>query len=126
MKIIATICSKVKLETSGEIPAQELYLAPHILDTKKIADEEGLDFYILSGKYGLISGTQKIPFYDYYLEESAVDELVEVVVGQLEDAEITEIDFYYEEKPSWQTYISTIQRACERLEVKLNLINTLE
>ncbi len=126
MKIVATICSKNKLEIEGELPAQELYTAPHIVDTKKIADEEGLDFYILSGLYGLIPGTQKIPFYDYYLEPDAVPELIDKVVEQLEEAEITEIDFYYEDKESWKPYINSILGACERLEVKLNLHNTLE
>lgn len=126
MKIVATICSKDKLEVDRELPAQELYLGQHVEDTKKIADQEGLDFYILSGLYGLIPGTQKIPLYDYYLQPDAVEELTERVVQQMEEAEITEVDFYFEDKESWQPYIDTIKNACERLDVKLNLHNILE
>lgn len=94
----------MKKETDIPVPAQELYLAPHIQATKKIADTSGLPFFILSGKYGLLAGADLVSNYDYYLEASAVESLASMMAEQIKDRGITEIDFYFEDKESWKPY----------------------
>lgn len=103
------------------LPAEERYTGDHISKGKDFAAAEGAPFYILSGKYGLIPGTQKIPYYDYYLEEDAVNDLVEKVIKQMQKEEISEIDFYMENKDSWGPYVETINRASKQMKIKLNL-----
>ena len=87
---------------------------------KDFAIAEKLPFYILSGKYGLIPGNQKIPYYDYYLKESAIDMLVKTVIQQIKKEEISEIDFYAEDKISWIPYINVIKKAVRQANIKLN------
>lgn len=108
MKIVCTICSKRKREDTGLLPARLRYTAPHIAATEKIAKENGEPFYILSGKYGVISGDTNIPNYDYYLEMNAVEPLSKVIAEQLEAERITEVDFYTEQKPTWAPYEKAI------------------
>jgi hypothetical protein len=110
MKIICTICSRLKTEDENLLPADERYIGDHIGKAKKIAEKEKTHFFILSGKYGLISSQQKISNYDYYLENEKVDPLAETVCQQIKEANITEIDFYGEEKESWKPYVAVMQK----------------
>lgn len=119
MKIICTICSKVKLEDGKLLPARMRYTAPHISVVEKIAQEQDAPFYILSGKYGLISGDLKIPNYDYYLEPSATGILSQKIANQLKECGITEIHFYKEKKPTWAPYEIALQKGADLAEIKL-------
>lgn len=121
MKIISTICSKRKREELGLLPAEERYTGEHLVETREIAKKENLPFYILSGKYGLISNGKMIPYYDYYLEDKAVGALIKKVVNQMLKEKISEIDFYIENKDSWKPYIKVIKSASEQAQIKLNL-----
>ncbi len=121
MKIICTICSRVKREDDGLLPARVRYAAPHIAATEKIAQEKGESFYILSGKYGVISGDMEIPNYDYYLETSASEPLSRVIAEQLKSAGVTEIDFYTEQKPTWASYEAAITKGAQSAEVILRI-----
>lgn len=126
MKIVCTICSKKKDEDEKLMPARLRYSAPHIQLTDKTATEAGLPFFILSGKYGLIEGEKEIPYYDYYLEEKAVDDLVKILIQQINDYGITEIDFYTEEKESWLPYQNAIRKSSESTGILLNVYPLLE
>ena len=120
MKIICTICSRAKREDAELLPAEERYTATHIKTVKEIAQKDGVPFYILSGKYGLISSQTKIPYYDYYLENSAVDELSERVSKQIQEVGITEINFYGEEKDSWLPYKNALEKGVKSSGIILN------
>jgi hypothetical protein len=111
MKIICTICSRLKKEDKNLIPAVERYIGDHIGKVKELAKKTPL--FILSGKYGLISSQQKIPNYDYYLENEKVDSLAETVCKQIKEANITEIDFYGEEKESWKPYVAVLKKGTD-------------
>lgn len=113
MKIICTICSKHKDEIENLLQAQLRYTSAHIKATKKIAEELGLPFFVLSGKYGLIPGDEKIQNYDYYLEKSAIDSLSHTVKKQLQKYNITEINFYTKGEASWIPYEVTLQKGTE-------------
>ena len=103
------------------MPARLRYIAPHIKLTEKIASDAGLPFFILSGKYGLIRGDQEIPNYDYYLEESAVEDLIKLVTKQIRDNNTTEIDFYTKQKQTWAPYQNAIQKSSDFAGVLLNI-----
>ncbi len=119
MKIICTICSKHKDESEDLLPARLRYTSSHIKAAEKIAEELKLPFFILSGKYGLISADEKIPNYDYYLEKSAIDSLAHTVKGQLQKYNVTELNFYTEGKSSWIPYELALQKGSELASVIL-------
>src|SRR4051812_18072391 len=98
MKCTVTICSKKKNDSPSLLPAYKRYNAPHIEIALQNAEKSGTPLYILSGKYGLISKDKLIPYYDYYLEDSHVEELSKIISGQLKTEGITEIVFLGEEK----------------------------
>ncbi len=122
MKATSTICSRQKDERLGLLPARLRYTAPHVLETEKIATEQGLPFFILSGKYGLIPADTEIPCYDYYLEASAADPLAGVIKEQLLAAGITELDFYTEAKPSWAPYEQAITKGAASAGITLHIL----
>lgn len=119
MKIISTICSRYKNETSELLPAGDRYVGSHIAQVKAVAHDLKIPFYFLSGKYGLISEDTKIPYYDYYLEDDAVDALVRVVASQIHEEKISEIEFYSEDKVSWTPYRRVIEIAARQSDIIL-------
>ncbi len=110
MKVFITICSKHKDADPELLLAHERYLGEHIKITKSKAKENDTLFYILSGKYGLISGDDFIPDYDYYLENET-QELIQLVKSQILEAGITDMEFYYQDKETWKPYILTLNKA---------------
>lgn len=121
MKVIATICSRHKKEGMELLPAHDRYIGEHIWKVAAIAVEAGIPFYILSGKYGLISAETEIPNYDYYLEREQIDSLAEIIKAQIIEAGITEIDFYSEEKESWAPYIEAMRKGTKLAGVPLKI-----
>ncbi len=121
MKAIATICSRRKQEDSSLLSAQERYTGDHVNTVGNIARDSNLLFFILSGKYGLIPADQPIPYYDFYLENEHVEALTHLVSKQLQEAGITALNFYTEDKESWAPYITTISKGAELVEVALKL-----
>ncbi|HEY4501668.1 MAG TPA: hypothetical protein VJJ20_01200 [Candidatus Paceibacterota bacterium] len=113
MKAICTICSRNKQEGPELLPARLRYTASHIKAAEKIAGTLQLPYYILSGKYGLISADEMIPNYDYYLEQSKVDSLAQTIAGQLHKDAIVELDFYTEGKPSWAPYEAALRKGAD-------------
>jgi hypothetical protein len=118
-KIICMICSKEKREGKDLLPAYDRYLGEHISLAKKQAEKEGMDFYIFSGKYGLLAAYEKITNYDYFLAEDNIDSIAVKMAGQLTKEEIGEIDFYTKKK--WVTYHQAMEKACETAGVKINV-----
>lgn len=119
-KVLITICSREKRRDERLLSASERYLGDHVAIAKSTAEKAKKDFYILSGLYGLISADQKIPFYDYFLEEKAVEPLVKKVKEQLKDNNIGEIEFYT--KLKWVTYNQVITKAAESLGINLKVV----
>ena len=83
MYAFCTYCSKRKSETPGDIPAIQRYLDARIRRVYEAACLLGLDFYILSGEFGLISHDQPIPWYDHLLQVEEVEGLAEQMVYQM-------------------------------------------
>ena len=120
MKIISTICSRHKKEDPEFLAAGERYTGIHIEQVKHIANELKLPLYFLSGKYGLISETTPIPYYDYYLEDNTIDALIKVVIGQIHKDNISEVEFYSEDKSSWTPYKTVIEIAAKEVGIIFN------
>ncbi|XKT75205.1 MAG: DUF6884 domain-containing protein [Patescibacteria group bacterium UBA2103] len=123
MKIICTICSKKKNTQTGFLPAKDRYLGDHINTASNISQKQKCEFFILSGKYGLIHAQEPIPYYDYLLTDDAADKLTEKVGAQIKENNITEIIFYTENNPNWKPYEKVITSASEKLQVSLRVQN---
>ena len=121
MKIVCTICSRHKREDKKFLPARVRYTSARIQEAEKIATDTNLPFFILSGKYGLISSEQEIPNYDYLLEESNINNLVKIVCEQIKRNNITEIDFYSDHKDNCETYEEVINKSVNLTGVILNI-----
>ncbi len=121
MEIIATICSKSKRDDNGLLPAMARYTGAHIEESFRVARDRGLAFFILSGKYGLISSTSEIPYYDKYLEMKDTRELAKTVKDQILDSKISTVHFFIEEDPRWVPYIETIKEACDLARAQLSI-----
>jgi hypothetical protein len=120
MRVVATICSREKDSDSEPLSAVERYIGEHIKFAQAEASRLDVPLYILSGKYGLISGDDFIPEYDFVLEKGS-DELTSLVSAQSQEAGITEVDFYFKDKESWAPYNQTLRKACCLAGVALRL-----
>ncbi|MHA1105226.1 MAG: DUF6884 domain-containing protein [Promethearchaeota archaeon] len=80
--VIITGCSVKKL--AKKAPARELYQGVVFKKVKDLAELLGLDFMILSAKYGLLHGTELIEPYDVVIKNKAdILKLQEIVIPQL-------------------------------------------
>lgn len=80
---------------------------------------------ILSGKFGLISPTQPIPWYDHALQMEEVPGLVPKLVEKPRKLEVTKVSFYARprEMPGWAPYHAALEQACREAGVELRLKN---
>ena len=125
MKVYCTVCSRRKLEVDYPVEAINLYLSKNISDVYEKSKGEGIEFRILSGKFGLLKLNEKVRWYDYLLKEDGVNELKEKIKHQIRSQGIDDITFFAEnreEHPNWIPYYNSIIRACGELEIKLKLI----
>ena len=129
MHTFCTYCSAAKSLEEGDIPAIQRYLDPRIHNVHEAASTLGLDFYILSGEYGLIPPDEPIPWYDHLLQTGEVDELVERMAAQIRQHNIEGIVYFTNSTSSDRSlipYRDAIVAACSRascpylvVEVKL-------
>ena len=84
--VIITGCSVKKLDRRA--PARELYQGVVFKKVKALAELQGLDFMILSAKYGLLQGSELIDPYDMVIKnKSNISKLQEIVTPQLVEIE---------------------------------------
>lgn len=79
--------------------------------------ELGLEFYILSGEFGLIPSQQPIPFYDHLLRPEEVPVMVERVNQQLHEHGVASLVYFTRPLKSSREllpYYKTIKAACQR------------
>jgi hypothetical protein len=94
MQVFCTYCTADKKLEEGDIPAIKRYLGSRIHQVHDAASTLGLDFYILSGEYGLIPSSYPIPWYDHLLQAREVDELAERMAGQIRQYNIDSIVYF--------------------------------
>ncbi len=115
-----TYCSASKDPDNGSIPAFKRYISSRIVWVFEKAKEDGVQFCILSGKFGLVDWNQPLPYYDYLLENEAVDELAIRVEHQIIAKKISEISYFTRSSktdPYNVPYLKTIEQACEKAKI---------
>ena len=78
-RLLIVPCAKTKVKTMEKIQAYRLYNGPVYNMLRKyqinFSNNDGLDIFILSAKYGLIEPTKRISYYDQKMNPSRVDDL---------------------------------------------------
>jgi len=128
MEIYLTICCEKKKKDKGVMRAIERYNYPRINRIYSKSKEDGINFRILSGKFGLLKIDDKIPWYDNELSEDSFRKLKELVKSQIVKEKISNITFFMRDlrkNPEWKPYFSLIKEVCVELEInlKIELIN---
>jgi tetratricopeptide (TPR) repeat protein len=128
MEIFCTYCSKDKDENITSLPAIHLYRSKRIRKVSEASHLLGFPFFILSGKYGLISAEKRITVYDHLLTLDEVPLITQKIEGQLKDNEIDTVVFFHnsiESDNNILPYLQAIIGACknEKIEIKLCLID---
>lgn len=121
-KLICTICSKEKRMDIRPLPAQIRYKSDRIKKVNAIAKDKGFPFVILSGKYGILSPDEKIPYYNHLLKPKEAGLLTKRVTQQIKVYDIDEVIFYA--KPNdlnWQPYYSVLENVTNLLGIKLTI-----
>jgi len=124
MKIYCTSCSKEKVKSKGKINAIKRYISPRINSIYKKSQKDSIQFRILSGKFGLLKPTAKIPYYEQKLKIKDLPNLIEMVRQQLSSQNINEVIFFsanLKQYPDWQPYISLIKKACSEKNISLKI-----
>lgn len=125
MVLNITYCSKDKTSDPGKIPAIERYVSGRIEDIKSLSDSRNEDFAILSGKYGLIKPSRRIPEYDKLLREEDIEEVIPKVANFLDRESVGKVVYHTRKVEGKRVpYYLLIKKACERqgIEMEKNLI----
>jgi len=122
MRVYCTYCSAEKDMVAEDIPAIQRYKSSRISRVKQKADSDHVDFFILSGKFGLLSTRERIPYYDHLLIDAEVDLHSDLVAKQLVTKGISELVFYSRsllEDPYIQSYSDCIRMGCDKAMVSI-------
>lgn len=120
-----TYCSALKSEAVGSIPAIQRYQSSRIQHTYEAASLLGVEFYILSGEYGLLQPSEPIPWYDHLLLPNEVSRLASIVASQMGTFQIQQLLFMTRsvaQFPELAPYHETIHAASELAEVALCMV----
>ena len=125
--IVCSICSREKAVNPEPLPARERYIGSHIKLVENIALEQGAQFFILSGKFGLLHAQERIGLYDFLLTEEGVSFLAARVLRQIVRLPfvVGEIQFYTKNKPNWLPYKKVIEDAAAKTNTNLRVIYLL-
>ena len=119
MKAYITTCCKEKSTILGEIPMLDRYISDRIDSVYKKSNIDNVAFFVLSGKFGLLAPSNKIPWYDKILEQEEVEEITSKVRHQLIVFGITEVELFANKE--WANYVSAIEQACKSCSIKFTL-----
>lgn len=125
-----TYCSKKKNKTYDKLlEAIKRYKSDRIEKIHKKAKDEGAEFRILSGFFGLISPYEKIPYYDFLLvgdeEKERLNSILIKQLSQLKKKGINIIKYQTENllmNQSIQQYYKVIRDAAKELKIKLETV----
>src|SRR5437016_9960050 len=93
-KAYCTYCSRDKRKDPRLLQAIERYDNDRIRAAHKQALNDGVEFLILSGEYGVVSPSNHIPYYDHLLKREEVGALIERVTVQLQERQIRELVYF--------------------------------
>ena len=114
MEYLCTACSKRKRRHPALLPAIERYLSRRIRLVAAESRRRGRPFLVLSGRYGVLVPTRKIPWYDQLLRPADVAALASRVVRQLRGLRASSVVFYGRPRriAGWGPYYEVLERAC--------------
>ena len=123
--IVISICSRQKDSRRTLLPAKDRYLGSHIEIAAEEAEHMRMQFFILSGKYGLLASTELVGWYDYALTEEAVPKLTERLIGQLGTFafKIGRVRYFTKNKPAWLPYGRALKEALRVYRIPLVTID---
>ena len=123
--LVGTICCREKDHSPGLLPASRRYLSGRIRRVFQLARDSGLEFFILSGRFGPISPDEPIPYYDQLLQESEVEEMSGLVADYLGKEKAGKVIFFSpdpERDPHVIPYLKSIKRGARKAGVSLEVI----
>ncbi|HON57221.1 MAG TPA: hypothetical protein PLM75_07495 [bacterium] len=119
-KCYITYCCKDKKTDSGLLAAIDRYLSDRIKYVYNLAKQDNAEFFILSGKFGLISAYEKIEYYDKLLGLDEIQKISEKIAEQLKLAEAQNVIFFHfdiKKDPNIQRYYDALKLACQKAEI---------
>jgi hypothetical protein len=125
MHVFCTYCSRDKSDEPNRIPAVQRYQSQRINRVYAAASQVGLEFFILSGEFGLLSAQQPIPWYDHLLLPKEVDELAARMAQQIQDRGISGVVYFTRsstQDPNVQSYRDAMTAACKQASQPLFII----
>ena len=125
MVLHCTYCSSKKNTDSSLLPAIDRYVSKRIQKIFETAKCAKINFAILSGKFGLLRPTNKIPYYDHLLKSEDVKEHAELISEQLQVMGITDLYYFTESAksdPNIKPYLECIRFACDKNGITLKII----
>lgn len=122
--VYCTYCSWGKDPAPGLLPAKARYTSGRIDSVRRLASERKVGLRILSGEFCLLHPEEPVPFYDHLLKVDEVAALSAKIASQLREQRIHKLVYFTkpaEDNPSIRPYLATIQRACDRAGVTLEV-----
>jgi hypothetical protein len=86
----------------------------------------GLEFLILSGKYGILEPSDPIPYYDHLLQSSEVSEHSKRVADQLEALGVKDLIFFarsFSDDENVKPYFNCIKFASQKAGIELKFVD---
>jgi len=126
MTVFCTYCSAEKDRLEGDLPAIQRYQSNRIKSVYAAAMSLGLKFLILSGKYGILEPSDKIPYYDHLLQSSEVSEHSKRVAVQLEALGVKDIIFFarsFSDDDNLKPYFDCIINASQKAGIELKCVD---
>jgi len=128
MAAFSTYCSANKNRDEGAMKAIDRYKSDRIKSIYRAARELGVEFFILSGKFGLIKSNQSIPYYDQLLTPQKVIKHSELVADQLKQFGITNLIFFsrpFSEDEQLKPYIDCVETAAQKQGTVFKLVEII-
>ena len=123
--VLCTACSKRKRRApASPLPAGRRYLSARIGLVLREASRRGVAALILSGRYGLLAPSRRIPWYDQALLPENVKEMASKVERQLRGLGVGEVQLWARPAaaPGWRPYHDVLRLACARAGVRLRVV----
>jgi hypothetical protein len=124
MELFATYCSAQKQITAEDLSALQRYDSDRIRGVHAQAKAVGSRFGILSGQFGLITGTQSLPWYDHLLPEDQVISMVLKVTATLEEWGVSSIRWFsvsFEMDPNVGRYRDVMAQAAAAANIPFEI-----
>ena len=125
MTAFSTYCSAEKRTDDSSLPAIERYRSDRIKRIYSAALACGVDFFILSGEFGLLSPNQQIPYYDHLLANDEIELHSNNVAEQIKQYGITQIIFFtlpVALDESLAAYHASLRLACQSALINLSFV----